>query len=106
MQSFTIGTGGTTGSGTVPFVLIDDNAFENPETIIITGSASEGLEVEAPVTVNVEDDDFDVELSFADVTISEAVEDPESVVVTATLQSARTTPLTIALNFSGTAFFV
>ena len=96
-------TTGTSNSANVTFTLNDDGAFEHAETIVITGSASNDLSVDSPVTVTVEDDDFDVELSFADVTISEGVEDAQSVIVTATLQSARTTPLTIALNFSGTA---
>ena len=95
-------TSGTSSNVTLDFALVDDNSFENPENIVISGTSSPSLDVSS-VTVNVEDNDFDVELSFADVTINEAVEDTASVVVTATLQSARTTPLTIALNFSGTA---
>ena len=81
--------------------LTDDGAFEHDETIVISGSAS-GYEID-PVTVTVVDDDYDIDLSFTDVTINEAVEDAETVAVRATLQSARTNPITITLMFSGTA---
>ena len=81
--------------------LTDDGAFEHDETIVISGSAS-GYEID-PVTVTVVDDDYDIDLSFVDVTINEAVEDAATVAVIATLQSARTNPITITLMFSGTA---
>ena len=93
---------GLTGDTMVDLMLFDDEAFENAETIVISGTSLPALDVSS-VTVNVEDDDFDVELSIPATTINEAVEDAQSVVVTATLQSARTSPLTIALNFSGSA---
>ena len=95
-------SGGTTGSTSVDFGLVDDEAFEHNETIVVAGTSTPGLDV-SPVMLMVEDDDFDVELSIPATTFSEAVEDAQSVVVTATLQSARTSPLTIALNFSGSA---
>jgi hypothetical protein len=104
-------SGGLTGvANGVDFGLFDDGAFENPETIIVSGTSSPSLDV-SPVTLTVNDDDYDVSLSLGtgtggdfeagDRTINEGVEDAGSVTVRATLNSARTTPLTIALSFSG-----
>ena len=102
----------TADSTEVDFGLVNDGAFENPETIIVSGSSgAAGLDV-SPVTLTVNDDDYDVSLVLGAVTgdnvfepgaqmIREDIEDAGSVTVRATLNSARTTPLTIALSFSG-----
>ena len=109
-QTFTI-SGGLTGSASVDFMLVNDGAFEEAETIIVSGTSAPGLDV-TPATLTVNDDDFDIALAVGtvdtndnftagDVTVSEGAEDPSTVTVQATLQSARTTPLTVTLSFSG-----
>jgi len=105
-------TGGLSAStsGAVDFQLFDDGAFENPETIIVSGTSSPALDVSS-VTLTVNDDDYDVSLAVGAgtgtdfvagaQTVNEGDADASSVTVRATLNSARTTPLTIALSFSG-----
>ena len=105
-------TAGQTASATsnINFNLVDDGAFENPETIIVSGTSSPSLDVSS-VTLTVNDDDYDVSLAVGAgtggdftagaQTVNEGADDASSVTVRATLNSARTTPLTIALSFSG-----
>ena len=107
--SITAGETASDPSG-INFNLFDDGAFENPETIIVSGTSSPSLDV-SPVTLTVNDDDYDVSLSLGtgtggdftagDRTVNEGADAAGSVTVRATLNSSRTAPLTIALSFSG-----
>ena len=109
-QTISITAGATSDETNVNFTLVNDGAFENPETIIVSGTSSPSLDVSS-VTLTVNDDDYDVSLAIGAgtgtdfnagaQTVNEGADDASSVTVRATLNSARTTPLTIALSFSG-----
>ena len=110
----------SSGTMTLTINLNDDGAFERPETIIVSGALSGSIVRSA--TIDVIDDDYDITLAtsikldveggFVDVdgqpnpddpTVDEDVTTPVSVMVMATLSSTRTSPVTISLNYSGTA---
>ena len=96
----------TATGGSVMIMARDDDEFEADKTIIVSGKSDDVASV-SDATIMLINDDYDVRISLpateADRTVMENAADPITIPVTATLDAAKTSPVTVELRFSGTA---
>ena len=90
-------------NGRVDVNPVNDDEFEPTKTIIVSGKSDDVVSVTS-AKIDLINNDFDVTISVPQGSVvNESEADPVSVVITATLTSAKTSPVTVQLNFGGTA---